>query len=181
MAKIIVASQNPVKIEAATRGFQRVFPEREFSTAGHQVPSGVSVQPMSSLETRQGALNRAQAVRDKIPDADYWVGIEGGIEEEQGEMAVFAWVVILSATVTGISRTATFYLPQEIVALIRQGVELGDADDRVFGRSNSKQQNGSVGILTGDAITRLTYYEQATILALVPFKNTHLTFATTDI
>ena len=181
MEKIIVASKNPVKIEAALRGFRAMFPEQDFSVEGYSVPSGVSAQPMTSLETRQGALNRALAVRSKLQDAAYWVGIEGGVEEEDGELVVFAWVVVLSATVRGFSRTATFYLPQEITALIHQGVELGDADDQVFGRSNSKQQNGSVGILTGDAVTRLTYYEQATILALVPFKNAHLTFATSSL
>src|SRR5258708_32644606 len=181
MEKIIVASENPVKIAAALHGFQAMFPEQDFSVEGHSVPSGVSAQPMTSVETRQGALNRALNARSKFADATYWVGIEGGVEEENGELVVFAWVVVLSATITGYSRTATFYLPHEITTLIHQGVELGHADDQVFGRFNSKQQNGSVGILTGDAVTRLTYYEQATILALVPFKNAHLTFATFDL
>jgi non-canonical (house-cleaning) NTP pyrophosphatase len=38
--------------------------------------------------------------------------------------------------------------------LVESGKELGDADDIVFGKSNSKQQNGAVGILTHDIITR---------------------------
>lgn len=76
----------------------------------------------------------------------------------------------------GSSRTATFVLPEEIAALVRQGVELGAADDIVFGRFNSKQSNGAVGILTADAIDRTRYYEHAVILALVPFKNPALSF-----
>ena len=59
---------------------------------------------------------------------------------------------------------------------MRQGIELGHADDQVFGRSNSKQQNGSVGLLTGDVVDRTAYYVQAVILALIPFKNPTLTF-----
>ena len=74
------------------------------------------------------------------------------------------------------SRTATFILPNEVAQLVRQGVELGHADDIVFNRDNSKQANGSVGILTANALTRTTYYEQAVMLALIPFKNTNLTF-----
>jgi non-canonical (house-cleaning) NTP pyrophosphatase len=77
---------------------------------------------------------------------------------------------------TGHSRTGMFYLPDEVVALVNQGHELGDADDIVFGRANSKQQNGAIGILTGDAIDRTAYYADAVVLALVPFKNPSLTF-----
>ena len=50
----------------------------------------------------------------------------------------------------------------------------GDADDIVFKRSNSKQQNGAVGILTDNVINRTDYYSHAIILALIPFTNTKL-------
>ncbi len=176
MKKIVVASENPVKIQAAVNGFRRMFPGDHLSVSGLSAPSGVSAQPMTAAETLQGALHRVNAVRKLAPDVDYWVGIEGGVEERAGEMEVFAWVVVASPNGIGKSRTATFYLPKEVADLVRQGIELGEADDRVFGRSNSKQQNGSVGLLTADAITRLAYYEHAVILALVPFKNHHLSF-----
>ena len=41
----------------------------------------------------------------------------------------------------------------------------------MFNRSNSKQDVGAVGILTGNVIERVSLYEHAVILALVPFKN----------
>lgn len=175
MLKIVVASQNPVKLQAALNGFRSMFADQAFSVEGVAVPSGVSAQPMTSRETLQGALNRASSARQQRP-ADFWVGIEGGVEECNDEMEVFAWVVVLSETAAGKSRTATFYLPHEVVALVQQGLELGDADDLVFGRANSKQANGSVGILTNDVITRASYYEHAVALALIPFKNPALTF-----
>ena len=180
MEKIIVASTNPVKIQSALSGFQKLFPEHEFTASGISVPSGVSAQPMTRHETFQGALNRVRAACDQISDADYWIGIEGGVEEIDGSMEVFAWVVVLSrhlAGRVGKSLTGTFYLPNEVMQLVRQGIELGEADDIVFGRSNSKQQNGSVGLLTGDVITRGTYYEHAVILALIPFKNVQFDFS----
>lgn len=177
MPRIIVASKNPVKIQAALQGFQQMFPQTEFSAEGLSVPSGVADQPMTSDETLHGARNRAEGARQVLPDADYWVGIEGGVDETAHGMEVFAWVVVLDGTRTGESKTGTFFLPDEIVTLIRQGVELGDADDRVFGRENSKQGNGAVGILTGDIIHRTSYYVHAVVLALIPFKNTTLTFS----
>ncbi len=176
MKTIVVASRNPVKIQAALDGFKKMFPGEAFQVEGVSAPSNVSDQPMSDAETLQGALNRARNARTLAAHADYWVGIEGGCDEQQGAMQAFAWVVVLSKERAGQSRTGTFTLPAEVARLVRQGVELGEADDRVFSRSNSKQGNGAVGILTRDVIDRTTYYEHAVILALVPFKNPDLAF-----
>lgn len=176
MPTILVASTNPVKIQAALHGFQRMFPHETCTARGVAVPSGVSDQPMTSAETLQGAFNRAQNARHVDGNADYWVGIEGGCEDIDGDLLCFAWVVVLSRERTGKGQTATFVLPQEVAQLVRQGVELGEADDRVFGRSNSKQSNGAIGLLSGDVVDRLGYYEHAMIMALVPFKNPHLNF-----
>ena len=172
---IVVASHNPVKIQAAVHGFQRMFPDREFTVQNVSVPSGVSRQPLSNVETLQGALNRAREAASRLPHANYWVGIEGGVEETvDGEMVAFAWVVVYDRQRVGRGRTGTFYLPPAVAGLIRQGKELGEADDIVFGRNNSKQENGAVGLLTGDVIDRAQLYEHAVILALVPFKNAAL-------
>ncbi len=176
MKTIIVASTNPVKIAAALSGFRRMFPDEEFSVRGMSVPSGVSDQPRTDEETQRGALNRMAAALKQIPQADYWIGLEGGVEDRDGELECFAWMVVSDGTRLGKSRTATFYLPEEAARLVRQGMELGHADDVVFGRANSKQQNGSVGLLTGDVVDRAAYYEQAVILALIPFRNPALTF-----
>lgn len=177
MPKIIVASKNPVKINATEIAFEQVFPDTPFDVSGVAVPSGVSDQPMTNAETLQGALNRATNARNTSPDAEYWVGIEGGIEDTYIGMQCFAWVVILgSGEIIGRGQTAIFYLPLEVAKLVRAGVELGHADDQVFGRENSKQTNGAIGLLTDDAVHRTSYYVQAVIMALVPFKNPTLTW-----
>ena len=61
------------------------------------------------------------------------------------ELHCFAWAVVRSQRTGALSkaRSASFMLPDQIVQLVRQGVELGDADDRVFGRVKSGQ--GCVG------------------------------------
>ena len=176
MITVIVASTNPVKIQSVQDGFTRMFPGDTFEVRGVSVASGVSAQPMTDDETYTGALNRAKGAALAVPDADYWVGIEGGLEDKNGELHGVAWIVVIGRARIGKSRTATFVLPDEVAQLIRQGHELGHADDRVFNRSNSKQDNGSVGLLTADVLNRTTYYEHAVILALIPFKNDHLTF-----
>jgi inosine/xanthosine triphosphatase len=174
MPNVVVASQNPVKVACVRAGFTRMFPDAAFAVQGVAVDSGVSHQPMGEEETLRGAEARARHARSAQPAADYWVGIEGGCEERGGVLHGFAWVVVLSATQEGRSRTASFELPPAVAALVRQGVELGHADDQVFGRSNSKHGNGAVGLLTGDAVDRVALYEPAVVLALIPFKNPKL-------
>lgn len=154
-----------------------MFPGEAFYMEGVSVPSGVSHQPMTDEETYQGAFNRARNARLTRPEADYWIGIEGGCEEKHGEMLAYAWMVVISKDgLIGKGRAGAFCLPREVSDLVRQGVELGEADDRVFGRANSKQANGAVGILTNDVIDRQVYYEHAIALALIPFKNPSLHF-----
>ncbi|MFA6995413.1 MAG: inosine/xanthosine triphosphatase [Patescibacteria group bacterium] len=174
MKKVVIASKNPVKIQAVRQGFTQMFPEEKFNFIETSVPSNVSDQPLSNLETINGARNRADNAAQEIIDADFYVGIEGGVEAIGEEMETFAWVVVKSLKQYGKARTGTFFLPQKVVELIKQGKELGEADDLVFKRQNSKQQNGAVGILTGDVLNRAGFYAEAVVLSLIPFKNVDL-------
>ena len=171
MKKVIIASKNPVKIQAVKNGFEKMFPNQEFEFIGISVPSNVANQPFGNKETFVGAKNRADNASGEIKDGDFYVGVEGGVEQVENEMEAFAWVVVKSAEKYGKSRTGTFFLPKKVAEIIRGGKELGEADDIVFKRNNSKQENGAVGILTGDAIDRTKYYMEAVILSLIPFKN----------
>ena len=175
MKKLIIASKNPVKIVAVRNGFTKIFPAETFSLDDVSVVSGVRDQPMSDAETMEGAWNRCHGAADAAPDADFWIGIEGGVEDKMGGMGAFAGVVAKSrAGVIGKGRSSAFFLPQKVAELIRQGKELGEADDIVFARTNSKQENGAVGLLTHNAIDRTHYYTDAVILALIPFVNKNL-------
>ena len=158
MKKVIIASKNPVKIDAVKVAFNQMFPNIIFEFDGLETSSDVSDQPISNNETLRGAINRSNNAKLKYTNADYWIGIEGGVEKKDNEMEVFAWIFIQSNDIKGKARTATFNLPRKIVELIDSGMELGDADDIVFNRKNSKQKNGAVGILTTDLIDREKYY-----------------------
>jgi non-canonical (house-cleaning) NTP pyrophosphatase len=86
-------------------------------------------------------------------------------------MAAFAWIVVISEKQIGRGQTGTFFLPEPVARLVRQGKELGEANDLVFHRSNSKQNDGAIGLLTGNVIDRARLYEHGVIMALVAFKN----------
>jgi len=171
MPLVIVGSTNPVKIEAARRGFAAIFPTQDWEVRGQEVASGVSHQPIGDAETLAGALQRAKIALDLNPSAEYGVGIEGGCAWLGDDMLTMAWVVIYGRNrVVGKARSGSFVLPKQIAALVAEGLELGDADDRVFGQTNSKQKNGSIGLLTGDVITRASYYAPVVSMALIPFR-----------
>ncbi len=174
MKKVIIASKNPVKIQAVKNGFEKMFSNQSFDFMGISVPSNVADQPFGNNETFIGAKNRADNASNEVKDADFYVGVEGGVEHVEDEMGSFAWVVIKSAGKYGKARTGTFFLPKEVADLIKNGKELGEADDIVFKRKNSKQESGAVGILTGDVVDRTKYYTEAVILSLIPFRNVDL-------
>ena len=171
MGKIYIGSSNPVKIECTRKAFGLVFPERSYEFIGLPVNTGVSRQPFGENETLEGALNRAYQAKQAHPEAEYWIGIEGGLERFSDELYAFAWIVVMNKNRTGKARTATFVIPAPLRKLIEQGYELGDADDKVFHRNNSKHNDGTVGKLTGGIIDRIECYKHALILALIPFRN----------
>jgi inosine/xanthosine triphosphatase len=169
---IVVASCNPVKISAVREAFTRQLPSAELELISVDVKSGVSDQPDGDQETRQGARNRVEEASRMHPDADYWVGLEGGVDTIDDQLMAFAWMVVRGSNGRiGEARTATLPLPPSVKELVASGVELGDANDRVFSTVNSKQAGGAFGLLTDGLYTREGVYREALIFALVPFVN----------
>ena len=111
--KIIIASRNPIKINATKLAFEQMFPNKVFQFEGVSISSDISDQPMSNNETLKGAINRSNNAKLECMDADYWIGIEGGVEKIDNEMQVFAWIYIPSKEMVGKARTATFDLPKK--------------------------------------------------------------------
>lgn len=173
---IAVGSKNPVKIASALAGFQAIFSTRNFTAAGFDVASGVSDQPMSNEETLRGARNRAKALAEQAPDAQFHVGIEGGIETIEGNLFASAWIAIfeVSTSRVAIGKSAVFALPPKVKQLIESGIELGIANDQVFSERNSKQSGGAIGSLTGGVLGRQSLYEHAMVATLIPLKNPDL-------
>ena len=170
--RIAIASRNPVKIQAAEQAFEAIFQDANIEALPLSVPSGVRDQPVSDTETRTGARNRVEAARKAEPNADFWVGLEGGVEVIDDCLMAFAWMVVCDACGKfSAARSATLPLPPAVKALVDAGMELGDANDRIFATVNSKQGGGAYGLLTDGRYTREGIYEQTLIIALTPFAN----------
>lgn len=172
LMKIVVASRNPVKINAAQQAFGKSFPNAELQMICADVESGVGDQPDSDSSTRRGARNRVLNASCAVPEADYWVGLEGGIEVVDDQLMAFAWMAVRGPNGSiSEARSATLTLPPAVKELVDSGMELGEANDRVFSTVNSKQGGGAFGLLTDGLYTRESIYCQTLIIALVPFVN----------
>lgn len=166
MQKVIVASQNPVKIEVAKRAFGAIFPNEEFEYIGVKSESGVPDQPFGE-ETRVGAMNRLAYIKKMHPGADWYISQEGGLHYDGDKIYNRAWIVAEDKTgAIGESSTASFYIPTKVAEYVRAGDELGTADDKFFGAENSKQSGGGIGFATDGLITRADYYLHAAIVAV---------------
>ncbi len=171
--RVVVASRNPVKLEATRRGFRLAFGREPLALHALDVPSGVADQPMSDEETQRGAHKRVTAARRHMPEADYWVGIEGGVREVGLLMEAFAWVVVADARRRGCARSAAFPLPLPVAQALRRGEELGQVMDTLFGESQSKHKGGAIGLLSRGAISRTELYVQPVVMACLPFLHPH--------
>ena len=170
--RIIVASKNPAKLDAVRQAFATVMPGRALHIEGLTVDSGVKEQPDSDEETRQGSINRAIAARSAVPQGNFWVGLEGGLERISDQWLASAWMAVLDEQGRlGMARTPTLPLPPAVEALLQEGLELGEANDRVFATHNSKQKGGAFGLLTEGRMTRGGVYAQALELAMIPLLN----------
>lgn len=170
--RVIVASKNPVKIGAAREAFAVVFPEASLDVTGIGVDSGVGNQPDSDTTTRRGARERARRASDAEPGADFWVGLEGGVETYDAQLMAFAWMAVMGPRGDiSEARSATLPLPPAVKDLVDGGMELGEANDKVFATVNSKQGGGAYGLLTDGRYTRESIYAQTLIIALTPFVN----------
>ena len=168
MTTVIVGSTNPVKVASVRDAFHQAL-YHQAEVKGVRVISGVPDQPLSDKDTLLGARNRAHNARTQHPGADYWIGIEGGVEERKGQFEAFGWVCVLSSHHQSSARSATFPLPPSVGARLTRGEELGLVIDQLFDEENSKQKGGAVGLLSKELITREALYYQPIVLALLPF------------
>ncbi|WP_416308088.1 inosine/xanthosine triphosphatase [Neptunicella sp. SCSIO 80796] len=171
--KVIVGSQNPVKVNAVKNALDAVFEPSLIECIGINTPSGVADQPLTADETRLGAENRVKYCQAQHR-ADYYIAIEGGVDQFEYGAATFAYVVISDGQSQSVGRSANLPLPDSIYQALLRGEELGPLIDKLFNTHNIKQKGGAISLFTNGHATRESAYYQALILAMAPFLNPDL-------
>ncbi len=177
--KILVGSTNPVKINSVREAFSKYYSDIEVK--GLKVNSGMPSQPIGE-ETFIGAENRAKECKkindEKNLNFDFFVGIEGGIENKHNRWFCYGVVCIIDKNgKKGFGTSLWYPLPEEVMnKILNEKIGLGSAMDELEHSKNIKQKNGAVGILTNNKITRTDINVQGIIGAMIPFIKKDLLF-----
>ena len=171
LMKVLVGSKNPVKINSVKEAFSKYFQNNE--VLGINVNSGVSIQPVNE-ETFNGAQNRITALfkinTEENHNADYFVGIEGGIIQVNNTWFGFGCMCIADKNHRfGYGTSPFFELPDSIIKELLNGKELGDVMDEITGKYNTKQKEGAIGFFTNGIMHRTDLYIPGLVTALIPF------------
>jgi len=167
---IAVGSSSYVKVEAARLAFAAVFPSAAIEATGYSVPSSVPSQPMDDHTTMLGAANRAMRAAAQNPQANFSVGLEGGLCVIDGHYwFARAWAAILRDGKFGYGSSQSFAIPEKIMLQVSKGKELGEVCDAMFGTQNLKQREGFFGYMTNGFVSRTGAYRDMCIVALAQY------------
>jgi len=176
--KILVGSKNPVKLEAVKETFSKYY--NNIEVIGITVESQMPDQPINE-ETFIGAENRAEELkkinqREKL-NAEYFVGIEGGIIEQFNRWFAFGGMCIVDKEGNkSFGTSAHFELPGEVIDRLKNREELGNVMNDIMNEQNTKQKNGAIGFFTKNIMNRKELYIPGLISALVPFNHKEMYF-----
>ena len=188
--RIVVGSTRRPKIAAvqdAIHDFGPVLaPGSDFEVVGAEVESGVGHTPASGNELMLGARHRAEALvrlaRDKGEPAQYFVGLEGGLDtmEEQGQRRVFleSWAYVSDGRHGHFGRSGGVEIPDALAReVLENGVELSVAIDRFAGAVGIRDAQGAWGVLSSGLISRTEAFRVAVVAAFAPFYNRKMYYA----
>ena len=176
--KILIGSENRVKIESVRQSFSKFF--KPVDVKGLSVDSGVSAQPFNE-DTFTGAKNRAEQVKrindEQSLNANFFVGIEGGVLQLHNRWFQFTVIHISDPQHRdSFSTTGLYELPNWIVEKLLSGIELSYIIDELAQDSNTREKQSASGFFTNGAVDRLQNYTQAVTFALIPFLQDSLYF-----
>src|SRR5690625_4013085 len=145
---IVLGSENKAKIKAV----QLCFPKRKILT--ENVNSGVANQPLSDIETRNGAINRAISAQNLHKQA-IGIGLEGGVMLIDSQPFLCNWGAMV--TVEGNLYTAAgarIPLPKQYLSKLKNGDELSCLMDEYVNKKGIRNHEGASGIFTNGEILR---------------------------
>lgn len=162
--RIIIATNNPQKLQGIKNAFERYFPSNELELCSVQVDSKVPSQPCNE-DVFKGAENRIKAIRRNAENWDFLVSCEGGIIEQYGK-----WYNVQVIRVEhkdgriGMGLSQGFQIPSKYVDEVKQ-TSLAMVLEKVF------KGKGGLSVLTKGVYNRQRLIEDGTVMALTRIIN----------
>jgi len=170
---IAVGSTNPTKIRPVRAVFSKYF--KTVVVKGVKVNSGVDDQPMTDDEMYKGALARAKNALKLVKNAEYGVGIEGGLHKySYGWFERSLIVIVNKKGEIGVGSSGGLALPDRIIKRIHEGKNLEEAVDELFGTKHVGETIGMFGIMTNNVVTRSQGVAHGVAFALARFLHADL-------
>jgi len=170
---IAVGSKNKTKIIPVKKVFSFHF--KNVKVIGVPVNSKVREQPLHDTEMYEGALNRAKKALEQVRDAEYGVGVEGGIHEYAYGVFERSIVVIVNRKgEIGVGSSGGLVLPKRVISAIKRGKTLEEAVDDLFGTKKIGEGIGMFGLFTKGYVTRASGVEHGVAFALARFLHKNL-------
>ncbi len=170
--KVLIATENDVKVEACQNAFETYFDEVEVLVA--HVPSEVGEMPLNDeigLGTKNRIKNLRKYAKENNLTVDYYVAVESGINNYfQSWMITSVAGIENEEGLESYSTSPSYPVPKELVdSIITEG--LGPVMDRIFADDDSGHHKGGIGFLTHGKITRKQLLQESFMMALIRIIN----------
>jgi inosine/xanthosine triphosphatase len=167
---IVISFRSPVKVNATKQAFSEYY--SDFRVEVVSIPSGVNPYPWSDEKMLRGAMNRARGALREFPEADFAVGLEGGLQQLDEWMIVKQLAVIIKDGEVGVGLSSGYDCPKGILEQIKPQRESNRKNiDAFFGEEEILSKDGPIGVLTKSKMTRTDSSRDAVLCALTRFIN----------
>lgn len=165
MKKIVITSKNTTKLNVAKKALAAVLPNEQFDfvVLGLEKEGGEPIGKSQIIGQIHDALTNA---RKDVPDAHFYICMEGGMEDDGNEMNETAYAVAESSTDRrATSSCSSFLVPNEVAKSVRSGKGFAESVNDFF-KTNDTKAKGFMNILTGGVLNKEDHYLQPVIIAL---------------
>jgi inosine/xanthosine triphosphatase len=165
---VVVGSNSPVKVEATRQAFSEYYADVIVESVN--IRSGVNPFPWSDEEMLQGATNRVNGAQEAVPEADFYVGLEGGLQRLGDWMMVKQLAVVMRREEIGVGVSSGYDCPERLLSQLEPQMESGRRKiDAFFGEEEILSKQGAIGVLTQSKMSRTESSRDALICALTRF------------
>ena len=170
--KIILSSTNEAKKQAVISVLEKIF-GTDFELVCADIDSGVSATPFSAEECMQGCKNRVAQIMKLYPDAQYWVGAEGGLQKFDEQYFLGGWVLVQNShEIQSWGSSSWVQIPGDIITNLSPEKKLNEVIDySKFPRDlmENRVTLGTNGLLTNGIYTRIDEFRDALKIAFSRF------------
>jgi len=168
MAKLIIAlgTMSDSKTKFAKDVLDELDIECEIINV--EAKSQVSDQPITSLETKTGSINRAKDALSQVPNANIGIGIEAGYDkDEQGNYQIFVWSSIANNTQIVSSISEILSLPKIMDEQLKNNKEVFELLNIFLNDAKNEIQKSLATIIK----TRKPFIKHSLKVALLKYLN----------